>query len=916
MLSILSQATTWKTPNGVKQTLSFMPGATSDLGKVWHISAGRNEYKVELPFFDEETQLVHFRRRRYGLANLALPNCNNPKMGGTPILARYSAADLKAMRTEHPQAEDWELVALMEDGPEDWGYDNYEYQSGMELAKHAILSILQVAFDPEHPAKPQWLEERLLREIRSGSSERSATTFYLVDDSKPRDADRVQRTVLFQDRELVELWLHQHGRSQFLRSRSFAGRLDFLATQGDDAAYKSFMIDGISIEKGALRGHSKQTMMGTTWCCPFGSSVDPVRAGIIGIGNKHEALKVLTGEHGWVEHNPQGEDRIDFLDASAYDTIEVPGMLPGINANVGLCTWPQWLTKDGVIVSESFAARAQHQVPQGFSFWTSDEFEFRSDNPDLPPSGVIQPGQVICTEGGRDIMAPEDLLKGAVIDMDNYRKQISYCQDTTRPIIWFFRKPNQPENAIERRMVMDAERQMTAEQFLAARGMEGQWQLVRLPEQRLVAPGETIACTNALQARPYNVQIHHQMLFLCNVPLVTGCKISTRTGSYKGVVRVVADSFMPHVERHGRMVPLDMLIAQENIPSRGIALALLGEMAVGKHAQNNMITALVGRDVTREQILELAGEEAKPEELSWPSWMAQVRVGSSMVESRIVADTLHWGESTEYAVAIDGALMTVNSDDLEQYENGELFRSAVPHITMGTTGPLFVMIMNRHPEQVAGIRPTLKRNNAGLIQRGDGCVALGLNEFQVMRSLGMSEAADTLSHQDAEAANYARELAESLLGGIYEPEANEMTELEQTLQAHGLSRTDMDRLNPNLMSALAAVAEGKANGRRSRLIQGGANAHWQFTQMRSFQIDPSCKSQEVAWRNELGATLRYGLYLQENWPWKMIAEIEDGAGGSFCTFQRIDEGGTVRAQVDYHKIVNVFETRTIPVVQD
>lgn len=896
------------------QVVSFLPGPLTDTGRLWHIVAGKKEYKLELPSYDPATQLLTFRKMRYGLANIALPNT-------TKILSRYDPKVLRAIVEAEPQAEPWELVALMPEGPEAWHFDDYIYKSGLQLAQETLSEVILKAFAPDKPAQPHWIQERTLRELRQGSGEsnRAATIFYLVDDSKPRDAERVQRIVLFRDRQMIESWLRCHEQSQFRRSVTFAGRLDFLTTQGDESMYKAFLIEGVSIAgDGTLKGQNPtQTMISTTWRCPMGASIDPVRGGIIGASNKVEGLEMFVKEHGWVEHNPVGENMLHTLDATAWDPIDVPNLLPGINANVGLCTWPQWLVKDGVMVSRSFAERAVHQVPQHFSFWTGEDFEFcvpEGEDASLPPTTVIEPRQVICLDGDRPVKAPDDLLKGALIDPARYRRNVSYCQDTKRPVVWFALSGNQQQTEELRLGVQGDERHLNAEQFLARRGLTGNWQLVRLPEQRVMETGEIIADSSLLQARPYFVQFHHQLLFVCNVPLSTGCKISTRTGSYKGVVRVVNDELMPHTMVNGELMPLDMIIAQENIPSRGIALAVLGEMALGKWGQHAGKTVLAGRNVTREQVLALAGEEAQPETLQWPSHYVRFKNdGGTEVEGRVIMNTSSWGEATYYAVSVSGQMCEVCDTEFLPYEDGSLIRHAPAHVTHGATGPLFLMIMNRHPLVVAGIRPSLSRNSNHLIQRGDGSVSLGLNEFQVMRSLGMDEAAAQMSYQDTDASNYARELCESLLGGIYRQGALNMTELEQALQMRGLDRTALDAIDPALVDVLADVAAGTSNTRRSILIEGRPNTHWQFSVVQAFVIDPAFKDYEAAWRGEIAATVRYALYLQDTWPWKLISETDDGQGGSVCTFQRMDEQGQPRAQVVYRKVVGAFETRNIPV---
>ena len=910
MLSILPE--TVQLHQGAVAT--FLKGPLTDLGRLWHIVIGKKEFKIELPAYDHETQLITFRKMRYGLANIALPNC-------VKMLSRYDSKVLQAIRNEEPEIEDWEIMSLLNEGPDQWHYDAYLYKSGLRLAKEALAEVILKAFTPDRPAQPHWVQERIMRELRQGSGEnRAATIFYMVDDTKPRDADRVQRVVLFRDRQMIEAWLKNHNQAHFSRSHSFAGRLDFLATQGDESMYKSFLIEGVRIaENGELVGRNeRQTMISTTWCVPMGASIDPVRGGIIGNGNKYEGVEMFIKEHGWVEHNPLGEDRIDVLDATAWDEIRnVPNQLPGINALVGLATWPQWNVKDGVLISQSFADRAVHQVPQHFSFWTGEDFRFvvpEGQDPSRPPQDVIEPRQVICLDGGNRITAPEDLLKGAVVDQTRYRRNVSYCQDPSAPVVWFTLNKGMRESDELRLGVQEGEHHLSARQFLAARGLEGNWQLVRLPDQAVMTDDEVIADSRILQARPYYVQYHHQLLFICNVPLVTGCKISTRTGSYKGVVRVVEDELMPHVMMNGDMQPLDMVIAQENIPSRGIALALLGEMALGKWGMNNNKTVLAGRNVTREQVLAVAGDEAQPERLVWYSRFVQFKTDSGdLVEGRLIMNTASWGEASYYAVSVDGQLVEVCDKEFVSYEDGRLVRDGEAHITHGAVGPLFTMIMNRHPLVVAGIRPSVRRNSAHLPQRGEGSVALGLNEFQVMRSLGMEEAAAQLSYHDAESSNYARELCESLLGGIYRVGAPSMTELEQALITRGLDRTVLDNIDPNLVDTLADVAAGCASSRRSILIEGRPNTHWQFSVVQGFWIDPAYKQHEQAWRGEIGATVRYALYLQDAWPWKLVSEVDDGAGGAICTFQRMDEQGQPRAQVIYRKVVGAFETRSIPV---
>ena len=70
MLSILPE--TVQLHQGAVAT--FLKGPLTDLGRLWHIVIGKKEYKIELPAYDHETQLITFRKMRYGLANIALPN--------------------------------------------------------------------------------------------------------------------------------------------------------------------------------------------------------------------------------------------------------------------------------------------------------------------------------------------------------------------------------------------------------------------------------------------------------------------------------------------------------------------------------------------------------------------------------------------------------------------------------------------------------------------------------------------------------------------------------------------------------------------------------------------------------------------------------------------------------------------------
>lgn len=901
---------------------SFFPGSPSDTGRTWHILInGKQEYKIELPLFDTETSLLHYRKNRYGMANIALPIW--PR-----ILERIGQANVAAVKKLELEIEDWEIVALSGIGPEQWHYNDYHYKSGLRLAQEALSESLVKAFAPDQPAKPHWIQERIMREIRTGSTDqqRVATIFYLVDSNKPLDAEMVQRTVLFRDRDVVGAWLDHQDQAHFVRSSSFAGRIDFLATQGDDSLYKGFLLEGVSIDhdKGTLEGQASRTMSALTYCTPFGNAVDPVRGGIISRSNRAEALPLYAPEDDVVQHNEQDELGIMFVpkDQAGKTTTKAPG----INATVGLVTWPNWLYKDCVLVSRSFAERAVHQVPQRFTFWTGEYFEFhgpaRGDSPDKPTRGMVDPKQVICLDGDRTIKAPDDLLRSAVIDPDSYKRQASLCQDTERPIVWFTLDPSREQSRELRHRVYDNERQMTAAQFIASRGlcgdpeMAGHWQLVRLPDLKVLEPDELIGPAAGFQARPFRIQWRHQLTFISSVPLITGSKISTRTGAYKGVCRVVDDSLMPYIPcEGGDEDTLDMLIAQENVPSRGIALPLLGEMALGKKAQRTGCVARIGRKVNAQQVLAVAGEEAMPEQICVPQLKVRFMGDNGQpVEGILVMNVATWGEVNYWAVSVDGQLVEVCDKELTPFEDGKLIHREEPHVVRGVTGPLYLMIMNRHPLVVSGIRPKVKYNSALLPQKGDGSVSISLNEVQVMRSLGMHEAAAHFAYQDGVASNYARELADSLLGGIFRPEVTDMTELEQALTMRGLDRSALDKIDPALVDLLADVAAGKANTRRSVLIDAKANSHWQFSVVQQFSMDPAFKSEEQAWRGELSATVRYALYLQEEWPWKLISEIDDQLGGSICTFQRMVQdprSGQMRAaaQVVYRKVVRPFETR-------
>ena len=218
-------------------------------------------FTVDLPLWDDHLQLLHHQNSTYGLANIATLDLKTimSQLLSDPDLARWT----KAARDKG--AEDLEILAGLPYAPWNLTHEDYTYASGRSLAGQAILDALTAAFDPSGQ-RPQThrIEDRLLSSIKTGSQdhERKGTIFYQLDESKPLDKAQLSRAVLFRDKDYIQSWLRWHPQERFdRRSDTFAGRIDFLATTGNEALYKGFLLEGVTISKGKLVGRSERTMI-------------------------------------------------------------------------------------------------------------------------------------------------------------------------------------------------------------------------------------------------------------------------------------------------------------------------------------------------------------------------------------------------------------------------------------------------------------------------------------------------------------------------------------------------------------------------------------------------------------------------------------------------------------------------------
>jgi len=183
-----------------------------------------------------------------------------------------------------------------------------------------------------------------------------------------------------------------------------------------------------------------------------------------------------------------------------------------------------------------------------------------------------------------------------------------------------------------------------------------------------------------------------------------------------------------------------------------------------------------------------------------------------------------------------------------------------------------------------------------------------VNEWMILRSLGMEDLVQHYCRHDSTAAQQARELFEVLMGGIYQWEEPDMQELAQMEQALDLPK---DWCNPDVRAALAHVINGRAHTRRSALKNLTPPEHWEWAGIRRFK--PYGNADEGRLRRELGICLRDALWLHPDASgWRLMSETADGNGGRVVILcHRNEEDPThIDLEVELVKRLKKFELRS------
>lgn len=857
------------------------PIGHSEIGMTWLLSWGQEEAEIDLPIWDQQQSMLLYRGSVYGLANIAqldIPRtCERLDKQYTIAARQQGDPYTKILENLLPK-------------PEDLIVEDYVFIRGIDYLRWSINEAFKIAFNPAYPPRPDWVLDRIMNLIKKDDKQDpEGTIFYRVDEQKPREALIIAKTIRFEDRPYIRTYLSKSGSTSLRRGKAFHNKLDFLASQGEESLYKAFLLPGVEINEGTLVGTCEQQQIPMSWQVPFGNSRDPIRA-IIARSNMTEALECYSTERPIVDWNPN-ENNIMFAEGNPFDGMMSWTISPGTNLTTALVTWPGWLYGDMILCSRSAAERAIHLIPRNMHFWTGVDFQFTKstpqDNTTMPPTGIVEPGQVLCVSDGITINVPQDLIANARVDLSTYRRQTVVYQDRTREVINFNLKEGQTETATRKHMASLPEASMLAANFCASRGIYGDWQIFDLLTGQLLEPGESLQGRRMLQCRPFKQAVRHSLTLFSACPLTTGCKITSRYG-YKGIVRVIDDDFMPE--------GIDILIAQENVPNRGIALPMLGEMALGKKATSNNQTCYVGRNVTREQILDIAALEAEPETLVFHQPIISFEDNGVEKRGRLVMNLSEIGTDVLYEVLTeDGYNIRLHQSQFKRLP--ETYRKEV----RGAVGPLYMMIMNRHPFSVAGVRREREtRGNRGLLLKGHGAVAVSINEALILRAQGMEKLAQHYMTFEPNALQQVRELFEVLMGNVYRQEDFDMTELDQIQAAFELD------LPANAKEALAALIAGRSNTRKNQLLEMPGNTHWEWAKLTQWHVNPKFAQYEEKLKEQLPRILRDGSYDQGSW--SVFQEVEDGNGGHFVTL-RYTVDNEVYVQCTVLKKLKKFHTR-------
>lgn len=846
----------------------FEPLETTLMGRLWRVKFCDQTCLVDLPSW--ERGLIRHRGAIYAAANQAI---------------------LKADRVEAQK--NGFGSTLRQITPDKLGPYDYDYLSGMDILSTVIRESVTQAFDLGDSGgwspQPSRIREAILKLMRNSTT--------LLQINRESQVGQFERVVMFQDRSQIGEWMRRTRNNTFHRSLDFLGLIDFLATQNEDAMFKGYLCEGVTISNGCLlvnsdRSAPRSLMIGLSWKTPLGDSMTPTRS-LISRGNRTEAVLPKHLQRPIVDWHPNPH-AIEFSEGNPMDQKPSENMLYGLNPMVALVTWPGWLYKDAILVSESFANRAIHEVRVSQIFWTEEKVDWvkriQVDDGSCPTRGWIHAGEVIAADGTKLITATDKLKTAAKIDPSQVRSIPSLVEDENRPVLRFFLRHNESETLDSRREVQLEERTLTGRQFLASRGildapeLEGRWELRKVGiDEEILDEDRPLAGVRHLIAKPVKIMYRHSLVYMMECPLVTGAKIASRQ-AYKGVIRVVEDRLMPE--------GIDMLIAQENVPSRNIAACLLGEMALGAKALAHGNTCRAGRAVHPQQIIEVAAEYATPRTVEFPSWIATF-TDSQSPEKKIrgrLSMNIGFGNYWVQDESKSNQFYKLHHNEFISLNQGEPIR------VKAVVGPVFMMVMDRHPIITASICHEPSRNECGFVRKGDGAVVIGLNEVQTLRSLGLSETAEYLGWHDPIAVSAARELLEIVAGAAFPKNGTTgleeiMKEIRQVLQQAGFVDHQIDDIATGILETftngsntylknmgvaqsepivenLVKAIAGLAHSRYCR-VRNSAPSHWKVVGLLT-------STASLAMQQEAVTAIETG----ELGSWQIISqvEVEDSAG--------------------------------------